>query len=113
MAREMPVLPLVGSRIVQPGRSRPSFSACWTIASAARSLIEPVGLRSSSLAHRRTSGLGDSVGSPTRGVPPTELSRSSYLMALAGRADALAGRADALAGRADALGGRAASRPPS
>ena len=77
IASEMPVLPLVGSRIVQPGRSRPSFSAATTIASAARSLIEPVGLRSSSLAQRRTSGLGESVGSPTSGVLPTDESRSS------------------------------------
>src|SRR4051795_8467264 len=76
----MPVLPLVGSRIVQPGRRVPSFSACWIIASAARSLIEPVGLRSSSFAQRRTSGLGDSVGRPTSGVPPTEARRSSYRM---------------------------------
>src|SRR4051812_40873185 len=80
MASEMPVLPLVGSRIVHPGRNRPRSSASSTIASAARSLIEPVGLRSSSLAQRRTSGLGDSVGSPTSGVLPTEASRSSYLV---------------------------------
>src|SRR4051812_33073817 len=73
----MPVLPDVGSRIVQPGRSRPSFSASSTIRSAGRSLIEPVGLRSSSLAHRRTSGAGDSLGRPTSGVPPTEASRLS------------------------------------
>ena len=31
MAREMPVLPDVGSRIVAPGCSRPSFSACSTM----------------------------------------------------------------------------------
>src|SRR5680860_1783920 len=73
----MPVLPLVGSRIVQPGRRRPSFSACSIIFSAGRSLIEPVGLRSSSLAQRRTSGDGDSVGSPISGVPPTESRRLS------------------------------------
>src|SRR3954451_6095284 len=77
MAREMPVLPLVGSRIVQPGRSTPSFSACSIIFRAGRSLIEPVGLRSSSFAQRRTSGEGDSVGSPIRGVPPTESRRLS------------------------------------
>src|SRR5687767_8063535 len=72
MASEMPVLPLVGSRMVDPGWSRPSFSAASIIAIAARSLIEPVGLWSSSLAHRRTSGVGDSDGSPTSGVPPSE-----------------------------------------
>src|SRR5215210_3598249 len=68
----MPVLPLVGSRIVAPGCSEPFFSAASTIAMAARSLIEPVGLWSSSLAHSRTSGVGDRLGSPTRGVPPRE-----------------------------------------
>src|SRR5829696_950382 len=72
MAREMPVLPLVGSRIVAPGCSEPFFSAASTIAMAARSLIEPVGLWSSSLAHSRTSGVGDRFGSPTSGVPPSE-----------------------------------------
>src|SRR3954453_23746266 len=82
----MPVLPEVGSRIVQPGRSRPAFSACSTMNSAGRSLTEPVGLRSSSLAHSRTSGEGESRGSPTRGGVPTESSSESYRMtALAAR----------------------------
>src|SRR3954463_11095167 len=87
MASEMPVLPDVGSRMVQPGRNRPSFSASSTIRSAGRSLIEPVGLRSSSLAQRRTSGVGDSLGSPTSGGPPTEARRLSYrvMPALAAR----------------------------
>src|SRR5687768_2042378 len=73
----MPVLPLVGSRIVAPGRSDPFFSACSIILSAGRSLIDPVGLRSSSLAQMRTSGLGDSRGSPISGAPPTDSSRLS------------------------------------
>ena len=77
MASEMPVLPLVGSRIVAPGRSRPSASAARIMASAARSLIDPVGLRSSSLAQSRTSSLGESEGSPTSGVFPTESSREA------------------------------------
>src|SRR6476619_5186063 len=68
----MPVLPEVGSRIVQPGRSVPSFSATSTIFSAARSLMDPVGFWSSSFAQRRTSADGDSRGRPTSGVPPTE-----------------------------------------
>ena len=80
MASEMPVLPDVGSRMVAPGRSVPSFSASSIIASAGRSLIEPVGLRSSSLAQSRTSGVGDRLGSPTSGVPPTEARRLSYLV---------------------------------
>ena len=45
--------------------------------SAARSLIEPVGLRSSSLAHSRTPSAGERRGSPTSGVWPTESARES------------------------------------
>ena len=47
----MPVFPEVGSRIVDPGDSSPSFSAWATMKNAARSLTEPVGFLSSSLAH--------------------------------------------------------------
>src|SRR3954462_1307349 len=72
MASEMPVLPLVGSRIVAPGCSDRSLPAASIIAPAARSLMEPVGLWSSSLAHSRTSGVGERFGSPTSGVPPRE-----------------------------------------
>src|SRR6185437_6425562 len=72
MASEMPVLPEVGSKIVEPGRSRPSFSACSIMKKAARSFTDPVGFRSSSLAHRRTSSEGDSRGSPTSGVLPND-----------------------------------------
>ncbi len=71
MASEMPVLPLVGSRMVQPGVRRPSFSACSIMCSAGRSLTEPVGLRSSSLAQMRTSADGESRGRHTSGVLPT------------------------------------------
>src|SRR5215218_8937093 len=74
----MPVLPEVGSSTVQPGRSRPSRSAFSTIASAGRSLVEPVGLRSSSFAHSRTPSAGENDGSPTIGVSPTACSSESY-----------------------------------
>ena len=47
MASPAPVLPLVGSMIVPPGRSLPSRSAAAISATAARSLIEPPGLRAS------------------------------------------------------------------
>jgi len=77
MAREIPVFPEVGSRMVAPRASTPSFSACSTMKKAARSLTDPVGFRSSSLAHSRTSGAGDSRGSPTSGVPPSESSSES------------------------------------
>src|SRR4028119_2480571 len=63
----MPVLPLVGSRMVAPGVSSPAFSAASIIAIAARSLMEPVGLWSSSLAQSRTSEVGGRDGSPTGG----------------------------------------------
>ncbi|CAM5574374.1 hypothetical protein SVIOM74S_02342 [Streptomyces violarus] len=78
MAREMPVLPDVGSRIVQPGVRRPSFSACSIMCRAGRSLTDPVGLRSSSFAQIRTSADGDSRGRRTRGVLPTAARGESY-----------------------------------
>ena len=77
MARDMPVFPEVGSSSVDPGFSSPSFSARDTMKNAARSLTEPVGLRSSSLAHSRAAGDGDSRGSPTSGVRPSESSSES------------------------------------
>src|SRR5215218_8315906 len=78
MASEMPVLPDVGSSTVQPGCSSPSASAFSIIARAGRSLMEPVGLRSSGFAHSRTCGAGESDGRPTSGVSPTACSRESY-----------------------------------
>jgi hypothetical protein len=77
IASEMPVLPEVGSRIVLPGRSVPSSSAFSIIRSATRSFTEPVGLRSSSLAHNRTPSPGDRRGSPTSGVSPSASSSES------------------------------------
>ena len=77
IASEIPVLPLVGSRIVAPGFKRPSRSAASIIEMAVRSLIEPVGLRSSIFAQRRTLGAGESRGNPIRGVLPTDDSSES------------------------------------
>ena len=68
--------------MVAPGLSSPSFSALATMQNAARSFTEPVGFLSSSLAHSRTSGPGDSRGRPTSGVPPTESSSESYRIRL-------------------------------
>ena len=67
----MPVFPLVGSSSVAPGRSRPSASAARTIHPAGRSFTEPVGLRSSSLAHSLTRSPGSSRARCTSGVSPT------------------------------------------
>ncbi|SKT77967.1 Uncharacterised protein [Mycobacteroides abscessus subsp. abscessus] len=86
IAIEMPVFPLVGSRIVAPGSSNPSCSACSIMRNAGRSLMDPVGLRSSSLAHNRTCGepsppeshRGDSLCNPTSGVFPSACSSESY-----------------------------------
>src|SRR5919112_5532970 len=72
IARPVPVLPEVGSMIVPPGRRRPSASAASTIRIATRSLIEPPGLKYSTLATtcgvrpdamrlRRTSGVSPTV----------------------------------------------------
>ena len=44
MASPTPVLPLVGSTMVPPGRSSPSRSAARIISSAGRSFDEPPGL---------------------------------------------------------------------
>ena len=44
MASPTPVLPLVGSTMVPPGRSRPSRSAARIISRAGRSFDEPPGL---------------------------------------------------------------------
>src|SRR4051812_10877848 len=72
MASPVPVLPDVGSTIVPPGLSRPSCSAASTMRIATRSLIEPPGLKYSTLAtscgvsaapmrERRTSGVSPTV----------------------------------------------------
>src|SRR2546423_3600257 len=71
----MPVLPLVGSSSSRPGSSTPRASASSTIASATRSLIEPVGFWPSSFAYKRTLGLGERRGSSTSGVLPTRSRR--------------------------------------
>ena len=50
MANEIPVLPLVASRMTLPGLRRPLFSPCCNISRAARSLTDPHGLNHSALA---------------------------------------------------------------
>src|SRR3954451_1571458 len=66
----MPVLPLVGSSSARPGSSSPDASAASIIASATRSLIEPVGFAPSSLAYSWTLRFGERRGSSTSGVEP-------------------------------------------
>src|SRR5581483_3858072 len=66
----MPVLPLVGSSSARPGSSSPDASAASIIASATRSLIDPVGLAPSSFAYSCTPAFGASRVSSTSGVSP-------------------------------------------
>jgi hypothetical protein len=70
IAREMPVLPEVGSRMVWPGSIAPCSSASSIMNFATRSFTEPVGLRPSSFAQMRTPGFGERRGSSTSGVLP-------------------------------------------
>ena len=77
MARPMPVLPLVASTTVCPGRNAPERSASSMIARAMRSLTEPIGLNDSSFANTLTPG-GASLPRRTRGVLPIVSSIVSY-----------------------------------
>src|SRR5690606_26354555 len=65
----MPVLPLVASTTVWPGRSSPVRSARSITASAMRSLTEPIGLKDSIFTYTFTPG-GASLPSLTSGVLP-------------------------------------------
>jgi hypothetical protein len=70
IASPTPVLPLVGSTMVPPGRSQPLRSASSTMRMPIRSLTEPPGFINSSLA---TSGVRMPAArrsSRTSGVPP-------------------------------------------
>ncbi len=57
MARAMPVLPLVGSRMIDSGPRRSEATRSSKRYLATRSLTEPVGLTPSSLAYSRTFGV--------------------------------------------------------
>ena len=78
IANAIPVLPLVGSRIVRSEVSSPDASATSTIFSAIRSFMEPVGFWPSSFAQIRTPGVGDIRGMPTSGVSPIASRIESY-----------------------------------
>ena len=83
MAREMPVLPLVGSRMIVSGPMCPACSAASIMATPMRSLTLAAGLKDSSFA--TTSAPAPSVTrcSRTSGVFPTSCVMSSAtLMAL-------------------------------
>src|SRR5687768_17171321 len=95
IARPVPVLPEVGSTIVPPGLSRPSASAASTIRIATRSLIEPPGLKYSTLAttwgvspaamrERRTSGVSPTVSRIDSLMSAGAAMRSTYQRAARG-----------------------------
>src|SRR5689334_18662818 len=75
----MPVLPDVASTMVDPGLSRPCFSASSIMATPMRSLIDPSGLRDSSLATSREGG-ATICRSVTSGVLPTVAVTDSWIM---------------------------------
>src|SRR3712207_3400270 len=89
MARPVPVLPDVGSMIVPPGRSRPSRSAASTSRIATRSLIEPPGLKYSTLATICGASPAPIRPSRTSGVSPT-VSRIESLMSGSSRVPCVA-----------------------
>src|SRR5436190_10409045 len=78
IASPVPVLPEVGSTIVPPGFSFPSRSAASTMVIAIRSLIEPPGLRNSSLASTVAAPSGTTCCRRTSGVLPTSSSSVGY-----------------------------------
>src|SRR4051812_34775491 len=78
MASAMPVLPDVGSRMIDDSPSTPRRSRSSTRYFAARSFTEPVGFSISSLAKIRTSGSGDMRAISTSGVFPIASTMSVY-----------------------------------
>ncbi len=80
MANPVPVFPDVGSTIVPPGRRYPSRSAASISDTAIRSLIEPPGLKASSLAITCGATPAPIRDSRTSGVFPI-VSRIEFLTA--------------------------------
>src|SRR6266536_3020554 len=78
MANPTPVLPLVGSMIVPPGRNCPLASAPWTMARPIRSFTEPPGFRYSTLARTVGASPRPSRDNRTIGVSPTASRIDSY-----------------------------------
>jgi hypothetical protein len=68
IASAIPVLPDVGSRMIESSASSPRASRSSIRYFAARSFTDPVGLTISSFAKIRTFGFGDIRGISTSGV---------------------------------------------
>src|SRR5215469_8117263 len=83
-----PVLPLLASTMVSPGRSSPSRSARSIMYLAIRALIDPDGLRCSSLTHIPSTMISGVPPIASRIVPPPR-----PVMPAAGRAAPVAGSA--------------------
>src|SRR5262245_34656583 len=79
MASDDPVLPPVYSITRMPGRNAPRASAPSIIASAMRSLYDPVGLRASSLTTTSASALPTMRFRRTTGVPPIAFNTESAI----------------------------------
>src|SRR6185436_17356013 len=77
MPSDEPVLPPVNSTTRMPGRNAPRASAPSIMASAMRSLYEPVGLSDSSLTSTSAPPAGTTRRSRTTGVPPIARSTTS------------------------------------
>src|SRR5206468_9068565 len=77
MASDDPVLPPVNSTTRMPGRSAPRASAPSIIASAMRSLYEPVGFADSSLTTTSAAASGTARRRRTTGVRPIALNTES------------------------------------
>src|SRR6266567_3029122 len=100
-----PVLPLLASTMVSPGRSSPSRSARSIMYLAMRALMDPEGLRYSSLAHipsTMTSGvlpIASRIVPPARGSKPAAGSRAApaAMPASGSRASCAAERAPPMA----------------
>src|SRR5215510_7661554 len=79
MARPIPVLPLVGSTMVEPGRSTPRRSASSTMDRAMRSFTLPAGLSDSILATTAAPPARGRRRRRTIGVPPIRSSTESAI----------------------------------
>ncbi|OPZ73686.1 MAG: hypothetical protein BWY80_00870 [Firmicutes bacterium ADurb.Bin456] len=81
-ARAIPVFPLVGSIIVEPGFKRPSSSAWRSILKAMRSLTLPPGLKDSSFTTRSAPVPRESRCNLSSGVFPIKSVRFEAILAI-------------------------------
>ena len=105
------MLPPVYSTSVSPGEISPSRSAPSTIASAIRSFIEPVGLRSSSLSHSSAPFAGAQCRSRTSGVFPIA-SRIDSIRSSSHERRTLRAGSDRLVSAQPAASSRSTAAPP-